>query len=265
MRALTPIVLVLATILLNGGAAGAQSQPRADEHRALRAQLQRDYDLVPLTDGVALRPKERGDVRLVEVTAGAVLVNGAAVTGRELRDRLGDHADAVLRLSYLPADELRAFGAPPAPPAPAAAPQAPEPPLERDQPDPRDRRPERDSREFSRVSRGDRVQNLRQRRRGPRRADRWAGGRGVRFGPGQWQGGRPGGRGHGLGGARRGCDRGWGCGVGGRPGGAHCRSPDQRRRHGSRAERLQLPDPLPRMARATGSTGRSFRSARCRG
>src|SRR5687767_14670427 len=156
-QALTSIVLVLATSLLSGGAAGAQPQPRADGHRALRAQLERDYDLVPLTDGVGLRPKERGDVRLVEVTAGAVLVNGATVTGRELRDRLGANADAVLRLSYLSADDLRAFGAPPAPPAPAAAPEAPEPPLERDQPDPRDRRPERDSREFSRVSRGDRV------------------------------------------------------------------------------------------------------------
>ena len=73
----------------------------------LRERLERRYDLVPLTDGVGLRPKARGDVRLVEVTAGAVLVNGAAVTGRELRDRLGEDADAVLRLSYLPADELR--------------------------------------------------------------------------------------------------------------------------------------------------------------
>lgn len=154
MRALTSIVLVLATILLHGGAAGAQPQPRADEYRALRAQLERDYDLVPLTDGVALRPKERGDVRLVEVTAGAVLVNGVAATGRELRDRLGAHADAVLRLSYLPADELQAFAAPP---APAAAPEAVEPPLERAEQEPRAPRDPRDRREFSRMSRGDRV------------------------------------------------------------------------------------------------------------
>src|SRR5688500_16579784 len=108
-RAFQHGLLILATILLNGGAAGAQPQPRPDEHRALRAQPRRDYDRVPVTDGVALRRKERGDVRLVERTAGAILANGAAVTGRELRDRLGDHADAVLRLSYLPADELRAF------------------------------------------------------------------------------------------------------------------------------------------------------------
>ena len=70
-------------------------------------------------------------MRLVEVTAGTILVNGAVVTGRELRDRLGADADAVLRLSCLSTDELREVAAPPAPPAPAAAPPAPDPPLER--------------------------------------------------------------------------------------------------------------------------------------
>ena len=129
MRALTTIVLVLATVLFNSPSAWAQGRP--EERRALREQLERKYDVVPLTDGVALRPKARGDVRLVEVTAGTILVNGAVVTGRELRERLGADADAVLRLSYLSTDELREVAAPSAPPAPAAAPAAPEPPLQR--------------------------------------------------------------------------------------------------------------------------------------
>ena len=125
MRALTSIVLVLATVVFNSPSAWAQSRP--EERRALREQLERKYDLVPLTDGVGLRPKARGDVRLVEVTAGTVAINGDVVTGRELRDRLGADADAVLRLSYLSTDELREVAAPP---APAPAPPAPEPSLE---------------------------------------------------------------------------------------------------------------------------------------
>jgi hypothetical protein len=162
MRALTSIVLVVATMVFTGGAAAAQPPDRGDERRALRTQLERTYELVPLTDGIGLRPKVRGrggepnEVRLIDVTAGAVLINGEAVTGRELRDRLGADADAVLRLSYLSADELRDFVTPPEPAA-AAAPPAPEPPLERAEPEARDRRDERDAREYSRQSRGDRV------------------------------------------------------------------------------------------------------------
>lgn len=128
MKGLTSFAVVLATIVLTCGAAGAQ--PRSDDLRALRDQLERRYDLVPVTDGVALRPKARGDVRLIEVTAGAILINGTAVTGRELRDRLGSDADAVLRLSYLPADRLRDFAAPAVTPPPPPS-SAPEPPLER--------------------------------------------------------------------------------------------------------------------------------------
>ncbi len=153
MRAQTTIGLVFATILFTSGAIAGQTPSRADERRGLRQQLERKYDLVALTDGVALRPKERGDVRLVDVTAGAILVNGAAVTGRELRDRLGADADTVLRLSYLSAEDLRELAAPPAPDPPAAAPPAPDPPLERAQSEARESR----DRTFARVSRGDRV------------------------------------------------------------------------------------------------------------
>jgi hypothetical protein len=148
MRALTSIVLVLATVLFNTQAAWTQARP--EDRRALREQLERKYDLVPLTDGVGLRPKARGDVRLVEVTAGTIALNGDVVTGRELRDRLGADADAVLRLSYLSTDELREVAAPP-PPAPAPTPPAPEPSLERTPSEPRSER------EWRHRSRGDRI------------------------------------------------------------------------------------------------------------
>ena len=146
MRALTSIVLVLATVLFNTQAAWTQARP--EDRRALREQLERRYDLVPLTDGVGLRPKARGEVRLVEVTAGTIAINGDVVTGRELRDRLGADADAVLRLSYLSTDELREVAAPP---APAPAPPAPEPSLERTPSEPRPQR------EWRHRSHGDRI------------------------------------------------------------------------------------------------------------
>jgi hypothetical protein len=150
MRAVTSIVVVLVTILFSTHGAWAQTRP--EERRALREQLERKYDLVPLTDGgVGLRPKARGDVRFVEITAGTIVLNGAVVTGRELRDRLGADADAVLRLSYLTADELREIAAPSAPPPPAVAPPAPEPPLERAGSEPRE------TRQRSRRSSGERI------------------------------------------------------------------------------------------------------------
>jgi hypothetical protein len=151
MRKILRYVTAVAAIVAALGGVAA-SQGRADEGRTLRDRIAPRYDIVALSDGVALRPKARAnDIRLIEVTAGAVLVNGVAVTGRELRDRLGEDADAVLRLSYLPAPELQAFAAPPAAEPRAAAPADPEPPLESAEP----RRP--DSRSWQRRSSGDRI------------------------------------------------------------------------------------------------------------
>src|SRR3954470_24179001 len=148
MRKILRYVTAVAAIVAALGGVAA-SQGRADESRALRDRIATRHDIVALSDGVALRPKARAnDIRLIEVTAGAVLVNGVAVTGRELRDRLGEDADAVLRLSYLPAPELQAFAAPPPAEPRAAAPADPEPPLESAEP----RRPE--SRSWQRRSSG---------------------------------------------------------------------------------------------------------------
>ena len=62
---------------------------------------------MPLTGGVALTTEvAQDDVRLIEITD-TIAVNGVPVTGRELRDRVGADADAILRLSYLDADARR--------------------------------------------------------------------------------------------------------------------------------------------------------------
>lgn len=118
------ITLLLAGVLA-GGAAAASSQLSGDEQRTLRDRLTARYDVVPLSDGIALRPKTRSaDVRLIEVSGGTVVVNGTPVTGRELRERVGGDADPILRLSYMSADDQRAMFAPPV--------EAPTPPKERE-------------------------------------------------------------------------------------------------------------------------------------
>lgn len=87
---------------------GAQ-RPATDEQQALRARIEQRYDVVRLTNGVALTPKTRtGDVRLIEISD-TIAVNGVPVTGRELRDQVGADADAILRLSYLDTDARRAL------------------------------------------------------------------------------------------------------------------------------------------------------------
>ena len=84
-------------------------EPGNEEQRALRARLEERYDIVPLSDGVALTPKtRRSDLRLIEVSD-TIVVNGTVVTGRELRERVGEDADAILRLSYLDPAARRAL------------------------------------------------------------------------------------------------------------------------------------------------------------
>jgi hypothetical protein len=115
--------------------AGQQS---GDEQRALRERIEARYDVVPLSEGLVLRPKTRmRDVRFIEISDGGISINGDPVSGRELRERLGGDADSILRLSYLSADERRDLFGPRAsvpesqPDAPVEAPAPPAPAPER--------------------------------------------------------------------------------------------------------------------------------------
>lgn len=100
----------LILIAIPVAAVDVAAQPiTADEQQALRARIEQRYDVVPLTDGLALRPKSpRGDLRLIEISD-TIVVNGVPVSGRELRERVGADADAILRLSYLDATTRRAL------------------------------------------------------------------------------------------------------------------------------------------------------------
>jgi hypothetical protein len=134
--------------LLGGAPAAEQSGP---DPAALRARIERRFDVLPLRDGFALRPKSTASgVRAIEVTDDAIALDGAPATGAELRRRLGSDADLILQLSYLSDQERRAMlqtlspGSgrpaavePPVPPAPA------EPPARRDRDAERETRRER--------------------------------------------------------------------------------------------------------------------------
>ncbi len=104
LAALQATVLVAAGIGVGPVAAQTSAPP------ALREQVERRFDVLTLQDGLALKPKSPvRDVRWVEVSGGTIRVNGASVSGVELRDRLGGDADVVLQVSYLDPAALTAM------------------------------------------------------------------------------------------------------------------------------------------------------------
>jgi hypothetical protein len=113
--AATVLVSTVFTVTVAIAAATVHAAPQqlpADEQRALRERIEQRYDIVPLSAGVALRPKSpRGDVRLIEISD-TIAINGVPVSGRELRERVGADADAILRLSYLDTKALRELTGP---------------------------------------------------------------------------------------------------------------------------------------------------------
>ncbi|MBM3777630.1 MAG: hypothetical protein FJW23_05230 [Acidimicrobiia bacterium] len=99
---LVPAALVVA-VLATAGAIAVLAQATSD----LRADLRNHFDIVGLSSGVGLVPHDpSGGVRLVEVRDGVVSINGQPATAQEVRDRLGEQGDLVLRVTYLDADAL---------------------------------------------------------------------------------------------------------------------------------------------------------------
>jgi hypothetical protein len=142
----TPLLVLtlLSAPGLDAAATGPSSQ-RSGERRSideLRDRIEARFDILPLSRGIALRSKARRPAVLVEImTDGEIAIDGAPVSGRELRARLGEDADLILQLSYLSDDERRTFagagppeGVEPPPPRheePVHPPPAPEPPADR--------------------------------------------------------------------------------------------------------------------------------------
>jgi hypothetical protein len=109
--AFTTAIAVLCTLpMAPGSVASAQSEPGQQD--ALRRQVEQRFEVLPLRNGLALRPRDDSHgVRSIQLTDGAIDIDGMPATGAELRDKLGSDADLVLRLSYLGAEaRQRLFG-----------------------------------------------------------------------------------------------------------------------------------------------------------
>jgi hypothetical protein len=91
-----------------GGDRGLHAQTAAGDVTALRDRVDRRFEILPLREGLALRPRNAGrGIRLIEIAAGTIAIDGAPATGAELRQRLGEDADLILQLSYLGDAERR--------------------------------------------------------------------------------------------------------------------------------------------------------------
>lgn len=145
LRSIAVVALLLAPALAAG-------QERTDPPTLPQSVVSRTLDtyrVLLIRDGVVLTPR-RGEPHAIEISGGGIAIDGASVSGRELRDRVGEDADLLLQLSYASPTALRqAFGggtatgaAPSVPPEPAPAPEpgesapAPVPPLPPDASEP---------------------------------------------------------------------------------------------------------------------------------
>ncbi len=94
-------------------AAPEVAEPVTPEADALRRQIDERYEVLPVRGGLVLQPREdfRG-VRTIEITGSALAVNGRSIGREELRDWMGERAEAVLRVADLePEERLRLFDA----------------------------------------------------------------------------------------------------------------------------------------------------------
>lgn len=100
------LIVVVALVMASAAGAAARQTP-AEDQQALRERIEARFEVVPLDTGVMLHPKTRtGDVRLIEITD-VIAINGVAVSGQELRAKLGSTAEDILRLSYLSPEARR--------------------------------------------------------------------------------------------------------------------------------------------------------------
>ncbi len=124
------LVVVVACVVTAIPAAGQDTAVAGETGLdGLRTRIEQRFQVVTLRRGVVLVPKEaQPSFSNIEIgDDGAVLVDGAPVTGRELRSRVGANADTVVQLSFLSAASRRALFAKVPEAAPAEPARDPEP------------------------------------------------------------------------------------------------------------------------------------------
>ena len=95
-----------ATIGAGGAVLAAEAPAAAAADRALRERVERQYEVLPLHNGVLLRSRDARPRLSIEVADSRIAIDGVEATGPELRRQLGADADLVLQLSYLDAQTL---------------------------------------------------------------------------------------------------------------------------------------------------------------
>lgn len=123
-------VLFVAAGTLPPAPADAAAQSRAPVlDAALKARVESQFRVLPVRGGVVLTPRRTIEgVESIEIRDGLIALDGEPTTGAQLRERLGDAADLVLQVSYLPIDALVNWNRAPEPSTPPATPDAPQVP-----------------------------------------------------------------------------------------------------------------------------------------
>ena len=102
------MIIALALLMHAASTLHGQAPPTAAN---VRERLQERYEVVALQQGIALVPRGTDTgITLIQIVNGVITVDGAPVSGGELRNRIGADADLVLQASYLDAADQPTAG-----------------------------------------------------------------------------------------------------------------------------------------------------------
>jgi len=119
--------VIVAALLALWAGAGYVLYAQALTASELRGQLATRFEIVAMQRGIGLVPRQADSkIQIIQVADGAVAVDGQTLTTAQIRERLGADANAIIQLTYLDRDALRALAGAPAQAAQPEAPAAPD-------------------------------------------------------------------------------------------------------------------------------------------
>lgn len=120
------LVVAFGLAAIDAPLAAAQDTATSDR-AALRARVEARYEVVRLSRGVGLRPRDSARrIGMIEIVDGTIAIDGTPASGGGVREQLGTDADLIFALSYLDPQDLRTlFGAAEAAPGLPAVESAP--------------------------------------------------------------------------------------------------------------------------------------------